>query len=275
MTFASLFGNRKPIIAMVHLLPLPGSPGYSGDIEAIYAQAEWEAETLAQAGVDAFIVENLNDEPYLIGEPPPEQLALLAGLTRLVSRKANVPVGVNVQFNAWQAELAIAHTCGADFIRVEVFVDTVVMAQGLVHPCSAQLTRYRRALGAQGVQLWADIQTKYTTNLVSQPLAQSALEAKNSGAEALIVTGAATGQATPLEAVAEVKQVVDLPVLVGSGTTIKNVSQVLHIADGAIVGSALKEGGLASNRISRAATEAFMQAARINQNYGQKKEASA
>ena len=262
MSFATLFTNRKPIIGMVHLLPLPGSPGYREDIDAIYEQAEWEAETLAQAGIDGFIVENLNDEPYLIGESLPEQLALMAGITRLVSRKANVPVGVNVQFNAWQAELAIAHTCGADFVRVEVFVDTVVMAQGLVHPCSAQLTRYRRTLGAQGVQLWADIQTKYTANLVSQPLTQSAIDAKNSGADALIVTGAATGQATPLEAVAEAKQVVDLPVLVGSGTNIDNVRQVLATADGAIVGSSLKEGGSAENKISKTATEAFMKTAR-------------
>ncbi|MDH3676599.1 MAG: tryptophan synthase subunit alpha, partial [Anaerolineae bacterium] len=129
-------------------------------------------------------------------------------------------------------------------------------------PCSAQLTRYRRALGAEGVQLWADVQTKYTANLVSQPLSQSAIDAKAAGAEALIVTGAATGQATPLEAVAEVKQVVDLPVLVGSGTTIENVRQVLATADGAIVGSSLKEDGSAENRVSKAATEAFMKAAR-------------
>ncbi len=262
MTISSLFHDRKPIIGMVHLLPLPGSPHYGGAVQAIYEQAEWEAEALARAGVDGYIVENLNDEPYLIGEPLPEQLALMAGVTRLVSRKANVPVGVNVQFNAWQAELAIAHTCGADFIRVEVFVDTVVTAQGTVQPCSAQLMRYRRALGAEDVQLWADVQTKYTTNLVSQPLSQSAREAQAAGADALIVTGAATGQATPLEAVADVKQVVDLPVVVGSGTTIENVQQVLAIADGAIVGSSLKEGGSAQNRVSEAAAAAFMEAAR-------------
>ncbi|MEM7344547.1 MAG: BtpA/SgcQ family protein [Chloroflexota bacterium] len=262
MTFSTLFPNHKPIIGMVHLLPLPGTPAYGGNIDAIYEQAEWEATTLAAAGADAFIVENLNDEPYLIGEPLPEQLALMAGITKLISRQANVPVGVNVQFNAWQAEVAIAHTCGADFIRVEVFVDTVMMAQGLVNACSAQITRYRRSLGAQGVQLWADIQTKYTTNLVSQPLTQSAIDAQAAGADALIVTGAATGQSTPLEAVAEVKQVVGLPVLVGSGTNIDNVAQVLTIADGAIVGSSLKEGGSAQNKISKAATAAFMKAAR-------------
>jgi len=262
MTFSILFPKGKPIIGMIHLLPLPGSPRYGGDIEAIYKQAEWEADALAQAGIDAFIVENFNDEPYLISEPLPEQLALMAGITSMVSRKANVPVGVNVQFNAWQAEMAIAHACGANFIRVEVFVDTVLMAQGTVQPCSAQLTRYRQQLDGWGVQLWADIQTKYTTNIISQPLTQSAIDAQNAGADALIVTGSATGQATPLEAVAEAKLVVDIPVLVGSGTTIDNVQKVLATADGAIVGSSLKEGGMAENRISQEATAAFMRAAR-------------
>jgi len=262
MTFSDLFPNTKPVIGMVHLLALPGAPGYGGSIDAIYEQAEWEAEALAAAGIDAFIVENFGDEPYLVGQPTPEQLALMAGITRLISRKANLPVGVNVQFNAWQAELAIAYTCGAQFVRVEVFVDTVVSAQGTVQPCSAQMTRYRQALNAQGVQLWADVQTKYTTNLIPQSIVQSALDAREAGADALIVTGAATGQATPLEAVTEVKKEVDLPVLVGSGTNINNVDRVLTVADGAIVGSSLKEGGLAKNRVSKEAVAAFMKAAR-------------
>jgi membrane complex biogenesis BtpA family protein len=207
-------------------------------------------------------VENLGDEPYLVGESSPEQFALMAGVTRLVSRGVDIPVGVNVQFNAWKAELAIAHTCGAQFVRVEVFVDTVVSAQGLVTPCSAQITRYRQSLNAQDIQLWADIQTKYTTNIVPKALVQSAKDAQAAGADALIVTGAATGEATPLDAVSEVEKVVSLPVLVGSGTNIDNVCDVLRIADGAIVGSSLKDGGLASNRVSKEAVEAFMKAAK-------------
>lgn len=258
MQLSTLFTNPKPIIGMVHLLPLPGTPGFGGDINAIYEQAEWEAKALSDAGVDGLIVENLGDEPYLIGEPSPEQLALMAAITHQVKRSVDMPVGVNVQFNAWQAELAIAYSCNADFIRVEVFVDTVIMAQGLINPCSAQITRYRSLLGAKSVYLWADVQTKYTTNLVPQALSQSAMDALAAGADALIVTGAATGKATPLDAVAEVKQAVDLPVFVGSGTTMNNVSNVLEVADGAIVGSALKESGSAQTKISLEAANDFM-----------------
>ncbi|MDX9863603.1 MAG: BtpA/SgcQ family protein [Anaerolineaceae bacterium] len=260
MKFTDLFTTQKPIIGMVHLRPLPGSPHFDGNLPEIYAQAQWEAQTLAEAGVDGLIVENLGDEPYQIGEPTPVQFALMAAITRQVRQNIAIPVGLNVQFNAWQAEMAIAHACEADFVRVEVFVDTVVSAQGIVHPCSAQITRYRKELGAR-VALFADIQTKYTTNIISQPLTQSAIDARNAGADALIVTGAATGAITPLNAVTEVKSAVNLPVLVGSGTNIQNVAQVLAIADGAIVGSALKEDRNAENHISSVETQAFMAAA--------------
>lgn len=257
----NLFHSSKIVVGMIHLLPLPGSPKFSSNLELIYEQALWEAKVLEQAGVDGLIVENFGDEPYCATEPQPEGLALMAAVTREVIRHVHIPVGVNVQFNAWQAEMAIAYACRADFIRVEVFVDTVVSTQGIIYPCAAKLARYRRQLGAS-VQIWADVQTKYTTNLLPQSLTQSALSAQAAGADALIVTGAATGQATPLEAIEEVRRAVHLPIFAGSGTTIQNVRQVLTVADGVIVGSALKEGGLADNRVSPERAKAFVQAAR-------------
>ena len=254
--------DAKPLIGMVHLLPLPGTPNFDGDIDAIYSRALTEARLLADAGFDGLIIENFGDEPYLIGEPTATQLALMAAVVREIRQAVTIPIGVNVQFNAWEAEIAIAYTCGAQFVRVEVFVDTVISAQGMVGPCSAQITRLRKLLGAEDVELWADVQTKYTTPLVPQSIAQSAKDAQNAGADALIVTGAATGQATPLEAVSEVKAAVNLPVIVGSGTTTANVSQVLKVADGAIVGSSLKEGGNVYNAVSARAAADFMRTAR-------------
>lgn len=251
------FARQKPIVGMVHLLPLQGSPAFRGDLPAIYERALREARYLQEAGLDAIIVENFGDEPYRIGEPDPADFALMAGIVRDLVREVSIPVGVNVQFNAWRAEMAIAQACGAAFVRIEVFVDTVISPQGIVLPCSADLLRYRRQLGAK-VQIWADVQTKYTTNLVAQPLTQSAMDAQDAGADALIVTGAGTGKATPLEAIAEVKRAVSLPVLAGSGTTTGNVRNVLELADGIIVGSALKEGGVASNPVSPEAAQSFM-----------------
>jgi uncharacterized protein len=260
MNFKALFTNVKPIIGMVHLLPLPETPDFVGDIDAIYVRALNDAKTLADAKLDGLIMENFGDEPYFVGEPTLTQLAMMAAITREVQRSVTIPVGVNVQFNAWQSEIAIAYACGAQFVRVEVFIDTVIGAQGVVHPCSAQITRFRRAIGAQGIALWADIQTKYTQNLLPQSISQSAIDAQNAGADALIVTGTATGQATPLDSVAAVKSVVDLPVIVGSGATPDTIQQILEVADGAIVGSALKEAGIAHNPVAVQLARDFMSA---------------
>lgn len=262
MSFQGLFSVERPIIGMVHLLALPGAPEYGGDVDEICQQALNDAQALAEGGVDALIVENFGDEPFVIGEPAAHDLALMAAITRDIQRLVTIPVGVNVQFNAWEAEIAIAYACRAEFIRVEVFVDYVVSAVGVVQPCAAQITRYRSALGGDSIQLWADVQTKYTRNIAPQPLAQSARDAEAARADALIVTGAATGSATPLEAVAEVKQVTSLPVLVGSGTTCDNVSAVLKVADGAIVGSTFKHDGIVQNPVSVERTREFMRAAR-------------
>lgn len=262
MSFQGLFTVDRPIIGMVHLLPLPGAPAFKGSVEFIYEQAQSDALALAQSGVDALIVENFGDEPYLIGEPDAPQLALMAAVTRDITRLVSIPVGVNVQFNAWRSEVAIGAMCRAQFIRVEVFVDRVISAQGLVEPCSAQIMRYRHALNAHGVQIWADVQTKYTTNMIPQPIAASARDAQNAGADALIVTGAATGSATPLDDVRAAKGVVSIPVVVGSGTSASNVRDVLQVADGAIVGSSLKVDGKAAHPVSAERTAAFMKAAR-------------
>lgn len=259
--YSDLFSQRQPVIGMVHLPPLPGSPAYTGALEAIYARAHEDAAALLECGIDALIVENFGDEPFRIGEPDARTLALMAAITREIARLSHVPVGVNVQFNAWEAEMSIAHVCGAHFCRVEVFVDTVVSAQGLVMPCSAGITRLRAALGAR-VAIFADIQTKYTSNLVAQPLAQSAKDAQAAGADALIVTGSATGSATPLEAVREAKGAVRLPVLVGSGATEAAIPALLQVADGAIVGSAIKQDGVVTQPVSRERTAAFLRAAR-------------
>jgi hypothetical protein len=256
-SFESVFRSPTPIIGMVHLLPLPGSPGFAGDIRNIYRRAREDAEILCDTGVDALIVENLGDEPYRVGEPEGAQLALMAGVSREIRHHVDVPMGINVQFNAWQAEIDIAYAVEADFIRLEVFVDSVISAQGYVPPCSAEAMRRRKSLGADMLFL-ADIQTKYTRNLLEQPIEQSAKDAEAAGADALIVTGAGTGQATPLGEVEKVRSIASIPVLVGSGTSLENLETTMNTADGAIVGSALKEGSSAMNPVSRENTAAFM-----------------
>ena len=175
----------------------------------------------------------------------------MASIITLTRKETDLPLGVNVHFNDWEAEIALAYSCRAQFVRVEAYVDTVVTASGIVEPCCAEVTRYRELLGSnQLIEIWADIHPKYSKNLIPSSLQESAKLAQYALADSIIVTGETTGVETPLTDLENVKKVVDIPVLAGSGTNLKNVRETLEIADGVIVGSAFKEGGKIQNMVS-------------------------
>jgi len=263
-----LFGG-KALIGMVHLPALPGSPGFRGSIADIYRRAVADATALADAGFDAVLVENYGDHPYRNGAVDRLQLAVLAGVTRDVVRELErrfgerAPlVGVNVQFNAFTEELAIAKACGAQFLRAEVFVEYVLTEDGPVEPSAARLVRLNREWAGPEIVVLADVHSKGTRPVVNMELEDAARWAERAGADAVIVTGAATGVATPLESVRRVRTAVRVPVLVGSGVTEDTVAATLGLADGVIVGSAVKEDGRAENPVSPARARAFVRSAR-------------
>ena len=250
--------KHKVIVGMVHLLPLPGSPRYAGSIEAILDAALADASALAEGGVDALIVENLGDLPYPTSPTPLPTLLAMTRIAAAVCDKVKLPIGINVRFNDFRSELAMALACAATFVRVEAFVDNLLTDSGIIPACAADATRYRQAIGAAGVQIWADVQVKESMPLGERPLVEAARAAQKNLAEAIIVTGQETGAETPLEAVKAVKSVVRCPVLVGSGVNVQNAASMLAVADGAIVGSALKFDGKAENRVDRARVRALM-----------------
>jgi uncharacterized protein len=257
-----LIGNEKTIIGMIHLLPLPGSPKFRGSVDEIYDLAFSEAEILVRNNIDGLIVENFNDSPFIISKPSLVQVAFLAKILHKIESSFSIPIGINVLFNAWKAEISLAYACNCKFTRIEVFVDVVVSPYGIVQPCASKLRRYQNEIGAQEVQIWADIQTKTTENIIPKDIQQSAKEAEKAGASAIIVTGSATGQVTPLDKLEKVKKVASIPVIAASGVNVYNVKDTLKIADGIIVGTDFKEGGKASNRILEENVIRFMHAAK-------------
>ncbi len=247
-SFVDLFGGVKPILGMIHLRALPGSPR-GGTLEAARDAARRDAETLTSAGIDGLIVENFGDAPFAKERVPPVTIAAMAVLCREIRSDHNVPLGVNVLRNDAEAALAIATVCGADFIRVNVHIGAVVADQGILEGRARETLLLRKALGSS-VLVFADVRVKH-----ARPLGGSADDpagivneakdaARRGGADALIVSGAATGSAADPSEVRRVKQALpDVPVLVGSGVTAANVESFWPWADGMIVGSALKESG--------------------------------
>jgi len=256
------FGVKKPIIGMVHLPPLPGAPAYRGEpIEEIVEFALRDAERLVEGGVNGLIVENMWDLPYFVGEDvPPEELAAQAVVAREVVKSVDVPVGVNVIHNGWRAELAIAKASGAKFIRICLLTGAMVWDTGeFDHGCAAKLLRARKALYAEDVKIFTDVLKKHAVMFPGIDLRTHVEWAEFYMADAIIVTGRMTGAPPSVETVAEVKRLVPhRPVLVGSGCNPGNIRDFLKYADGAIVGTYFKVGGIAQNPVDPDRVKKFM-----------------
>jgi membrane complex biogenesis BtpA family protein len=260
-----MFGVEKPIIGMLHLLPLPGAPGYDFyGMEAIIEHALRDAEALVSGGVDGLIVENMWDLPYYVGmDVPPEEMTAQAVAARAVVEAVDVPVGINVIHNGGRVTLAIAVAAGADFIRVCLFTGARVWDTGeFDRGCAADLLRLRKNLGADHVKIFADVDKKHSVAFPGIDLATHIEWTEFYLADALIVSGKMTGDAPELDKVRRARELTAHPILMGSGTTADNIVEFLQYADGAIVGTNLKVDGIAENPVDVERVKHYMDAVR-------------
>ena len=258
----------KLLIGMVHLPALPGSPQGSLSMDGIEERAVGEARLLHGAGFDGCILENFGDVPFHKETAEPVTVAAMARLVALVNRALpGWRVGVNVLRNDARAALSIAAACGACFVRVNVHVGATATDQGITEGRAAETLRLRAALGA-AVEIWADVHVKHGHSLSHPDIAAEAEDAVQRGlADALVVSGAGTGKPTDLDALRRVAALrLGVPVLVGSGATAETVGALLEVADGVIVGTALKKAAAAASGalapLDPARLHAFVAAAR-------------
>ncbi|MFQ5709670.1 MAG: BtpA/SgcQ family protein [bacterium] len=257
MKFHDLFKAQKPLIACVHLVPLPGSPRYAGNMRKVYETALSEVEIFKRHPIDGLIVENFRDMPFYPDKLPPETVAALAAVTREIARVAHVPVGVNALRNDAQAALAVATATEADFIRVNVHMHAVVSDQGILQGASHETLRLRAALRSN-VLIFADVAVKHAAPLADRGLALESRDLSERGlADALIVSGDFTGAATRVEDIDMVRKNTALPILVGSGVTSGNLDKIYAKVDGLIVGSYFKKDGKADNLVQEERVAAF------------------
>ncbi len=241
-TFGALFERRKPIIGVIHLEPLPGYPSSPG-LDGVISNALRDLDALEAGGIDGILVENEGDRPHRL-EAGRETVSVMTRVTReVVASARRAPVGVEILLNDPTASLAVALAAGARFIRTDYFVDRMARPEygGEMKIDPVGLLAYRRRLGAAAILILADIQVKYATMLERRSIEESVKLAEQHDADAVIVTGMASGDA-PLKS--DVKSArgaaVRCPVLVGSGLKEANVHELLAFADGAIVGTSLK-----------------------------------
>ena len=235
---------------MVHLKPLPGSPRGGGSFEAVYKAALQDGMALAEGGMDALIVENFGDAPFLGEAVEPHTIGVLAVAARMLREATGLPVGVNCLRNDGPGALGAAAAAGGAFVRINVFTGAAVTDQGLLQGCAAQVLRYRKQLGSK-IRIAADILVKHAVPLGETDPVRLARDTVLRGlADALVVTGPETG--APVEAgLAEAvkKALPRTPLLAGSGVTAETVGALLERADGAIVGTWLKKDGRVENPV--------------------------
>ena len=234
-----------PVIGMVHLRPLPGSPRFTGDFAAVIDAALADAQTWEQAGANGLMMENFGDVPFYKGDVPRETVAAMTRVAGEIRRALpGVPLGINVLRNDGLSALAVAAAVGASYIRVNVLSGAAVTDQGVIEGRAADLMRYRQTLGAD-IKVLADVRVKHAASLAERPLQDEVEElVKRAGADAVIVSGTGTGKPTDPSHAAEVKKYAgDTPVLIGSGVDAQSIPQLKPACNGFIVGSAAKPGG--------------------------------
>src|SRR5678816_3188018 len=221
----SLFPNSKPVIGVIHVGALPGTPRGNRSVVELARQAREEAKVYRECGVDGIIIENMHDVPYLKGEVGPEIVAAMAIIGAEVKSGGRLPVGVQILAGANIEAIAVAHAAGLDFIRAEGFAYAHVADEGIIEASAAKLLRYRKMIGAERVQVWTDVKKKHSAHAITADvsLGQTAETVEFMGANCVIVTGSVTGEAPKVADVQEAKQYCHLPVFLGSGISDSNI----------------------------------------------------
>ncbi|MEO1069173.1 MAG: BtpA/SgcQ family protein [Cyanobacteria bacterium J06638_6] len=244
MDLIEVFNTQNPVIGVLHLLPLPTSPRWQGDLQTVIDRAEQEATALASGGVHGIIIENFFDAPFTKGPVDPAVVSAMGLVVQRLQTLITVPIGINVLRNDARSALAIATCTGAAFIRVNVLTGVMATDQGLIEGCAHDLLRYRKELGSS-VKILADVLVKHARPLGSPNLTTAVQETLHRGmADGVILSGWATGSPPSLEDLELAKAAAgEYPVFIGSGADWENIGTLMKAADGVIVASSLKRQG--------------------------------
>ncbi len=251
----------KTIIGMIHVAALPGTPKYSGSVKSIIELAKKEAEIYRSLGLDAVMIENMHDVPYLNRNVGPEITSIMSVILYEIKKDLNIPCGIQILAGANKDALAAANSAGADFIRAEGFVFAHVADEGIFNSDAGEILRYRKQIGADNILVFTDIKKKHSSHSITADtdIVDTAKAAHFFMSNGVIITGSSTGTEPSLNEIKQVKEKVDIPVLAGSGITPENAKSFLEYCDGLIIGSCFKYDGNWANTIDTERVKHFMQ----------------
>jgi membrane complex biogenesis BtpA family protein len=240
--------SEPPIIGMVHLLPLPGAPGWSGDLSAVEQRAKADVSALVGGGVHGLLFENFGDAPFTKGNVGPLTVSCMTAVVQSCIKDQDIPFGINVLRNDWEAALAIAAVTGAAFIRINILTGVYATDQGVIEGAGYRCLRYKRSLEQElgtDLAIFADAHTKHGRPLVDQPLEDVVKDlGERMKVDGIIITGTRTGApALEEDLKCAIAAAGSVPILVGSGVDKNNIKKYSKYVHGFIVGSSVKEDG--------------------------------
>ncbi|MEE2773779.1 MAG: BtpA/SgcQ family protein [Pseudomonadota bacterium] len=261
--FNKVFGGAKPVIAMVHLGALPGSPLFNSKtgIDGLINNARADLEALQSAGVDAVMFGNENDRPYEL-KVDIASTATAAYIIGELKSSITVPFGVNMLWDP-MSSIALGVATGAQFVR-EIFSGVYASDMGQWSPDAGKAMRYRDKLNRPDMLMLYNISAEFAYSLDQRSLPDRAKSTVFSSVpDAVLVSGQITGEAAALSDLEAVKAVLpDTPVLANTGVTHETLHDVFSIVDGCIVGSSLKFNGDTWQPVDRQRARKFMEIAK-------------
>ena len=244
----TLFGNKKPIIAMLHLDPLPGDPRwhYGDQMETVVQHAIQDLHALQEGGVDGILISNEFSLPYQrhMNFVTPAAMAYVVGRLR---EQICVPFGVDC-ISDGEATIELAAAVGADFVR-GTFCGVYVGDGGLYNNDFSALLRRKAALHLDNLKMLYFINPESDRNLDTRPLADIAgstiFKAHPDG---LCISANAAGQDVDDALIESVKEAnPKMVVLCNTGCRPDTIVRKLRRGDAAVVGTFFKEGGKLEN----------------------------
>lgn len=250
---------------MVHVQALPGTPKNKYSLNTIISKAVADAKILADEGLDAIMIENMHDRPYLNREVGPEIVAAMTTVACEIRNQIKIDLGIQILAGANKQALAVALAADFNFIRAEGFVFAHLADEGMMNSDAGELLRYRKQIGADEIRIYTDVKKKHSSHAISSDVSieETAKAAEFFLVDGVIVTGNATGEEASVNDVKTVKESVGLPVYIGSGIDENNIETYWNYADGFIIGSSFKKAGCWENDVDAARVKKFME--KINQ----------
>lgn len=245
---------------MIHVQALPGTPNHKMSLRDISVLAVKEAKQYENAKLDAIIIENMHDVPYMKGFVGPEIIAGMTVVAKAIREAVCLPIGIQILAGANMEALAVAKAADLDFIRAEGFVFGHVADEGYIDSCAGELMRYRKMIDADKVKVFTDIKKKHSSHAITSDvdIVETAHAAEFFLSDGLIITGSSTGKVVDIRELDALKDLVSKPILIGSGITDDNISEYWTFANTFIVGSHFKEAGYWMNPISNERLNKFM-----------------